>query len=166
MKLLLPLLILSFFSTSNFYNKKDITLSKTKTRVKESLLDDKGTLQLRIQNIQKTEGALRIALFRGQETFLDDTASYKKASAKVDKNKVGKVTFTDLPYGVYALAIYHDVNNNGKLDKSFVGIPKEPYGFSNNARSKWGPPKYEIAQFEISQPIVEMEVAVKVWSKQ
>ena len=80
---------------------------------------------------------------------------------------MGTTTLADLPYGEnYTIAIFHDVNDNGKMDKNFVGVPKEPYGFSNNARSKWGPPKYEIAKFELNQKVLKINAAVKTWSRQ
>ena len=51
------------------------------------------------------------------------------------------VHFKDLPPGEYAAVAFQDVNGNGILDKNFLGIPKEPYGFSNGARgSASGPP--------------------------
>jgi len=53
-----------------------------------------------------------------------------------------------LPYGRYAIAVYQDLNFNDVLDKSFIGRPTEPYGFSNDARSMFGPPRFEAALFE------------------
>jgi uncharacterized protein (DUF2141 family) len=55
------------------------------------------------------------------------------------------VHFKDLPPGEYAAVAFQDVNGNGKLDKNFLGIPKEPYGFSNSARGSAGPPKFSAA---------------------
>ncbi|MNT83012.1 hypothetical protein D3C72_2228260 [compost metagenome] len=46
--------------------------------------------------------------------------------------------------------VYHDENNNGKLDKNFIGMPKEPVACSNNAKGFMGPPKYEDAKFIIT----------------
>ena len=42
--------------------------------------------------------------------------------------------FENLPPGAYALTVYHDKNSNGQLDKNFLLLPTERYGFSNNAR--------------------------------
>jgi uncharacterized protein (DUF2141 family) len=55
------------------------------------------------------------------------------------------VHFKDLPPGEYAAVAFQDVNGNGKLDKNFLGIPREPYGFSNSARGSAGPPKFSAA---------------------
>ena len=70
-------------------------------------------------------------------------------------------TFENLRLGTYALSLYHDENNNGMLDTNFFGIPKEPYGFSNDARGTFGPPKYTAAQFEFIKDGQQVEIRVK-----
>lgn len=56
-----------------------------------------------------------------------------------------------LPSGVYAISGFYDKNGNGKLDRNFVGKPKEPVGFSNNIRPKFGPPKFDECSFSMYQ---------------
>ena len=163
MKLLLISFVLLIFPLSILPTEKEAPLSKISFKIFPAF--EEGTLQLQIQNIQTPKGFMKIALFKGEETFLEDTAAYKTASVAVT-NKEVMTTFSNLPYGVYAVAIYHDINGNNKLDKNLVGVPKEPYCFSNNARSKWGPPKFEVAKFSIDQPAVQMQVAVKKWIEQ
>ena len=68
------------------------------------------------------------------------------------------VTFEDLPYGTYAITILHDENGNLKVDANFLGIPKEGYGFSNNARNLFRAPKFEEAKFELKQPQVTQRI--------
>ena len=58
------------------------------------------------------------------------------------KNNKAKLEF-DIPFGNYVLAGIHDVDINGMLSGGFLGIPKEPFGFSNNVRGNFGPPKWE-----------------------
>ena len=80
-------------------------------------------------------------------------------SQRSEATAFAKVTITDkksqfhikkLRPGNYALAVYHDKDNNGKLDRSVFGKPKEAYGFSNNpTRPRRGPPSFEKAKFEI-----------------
>ena len=55
----------------------------------------------------------------------------------------------DLPEGVYAIALFVDANKNLKIDKNFLGIPKEQFGFSNNAMGKLSAPSFEQAKFEV-----------------
>ncbi len=60
------------------------------------------------------------------------------------------VTFPVEP-GDYAVAIYHDVNGNGKMDKNMLGIPKEPYGFSTNFKPKISAPKFTDCQITVGE---------------
>ena len=57
--------------------------------------------------------------------------------------------FENLPPGDYAIAAFQDVNENGVLDKNALGIPTEPYGFSNDARGWFGPPSWQAARFHL-----------------
>lgn len=55
------------------------------------------------------------------------------------------VSFSSLPPGRYAVAVFQDVNGNQKLDSNFLGVPTEPYGFSRDATGTMGPPGFEQA---------------------
>ena len=63
-----------------------------------------------------------------------------------------QVIYANLVYGWYGISIYHDENANGKMDKNAMGIPKEAYGFSNNAKGLFGKPGYEDVKFQINSP--------------
>ena len=52
----------------------------------------------------------------------------------------------------YAIAVVDDADNDGKMKTGFMGIPTEKVGFSNNARGRFGPPKFDDAVFELSAP--------------
>ena len=60
-----------------------------------------------------------------------------------------------LPHGEYAIAIFVDANRNGKMDKNFLGIPKEQYGFSNNVMGRMAAPSFEQAKFEVTGPTTQ-----------
>ncbi|MCH9852515.1 MAG: DUF2141 domain-containing protein [Alphaproteobacteria bacterium] len=55
-----------------------------------------------------------------------------------------------LPDGIYAISAFHDLNDDGELNRNLVGLPTEPYGFSNDARGTFGPAKFADAQFTIT----------------
>lgn len=57
--------------------------------------------------------------------------------------------FSDLPFGEYAVAVMHDMNDNNKMDFHFYGAPKEGYGASNDASGTFGPPSFEEARFKL-----------------
>ncbi len=48
-----------------------------------------------------------------------------------------------LKKGKYGVSAFHDENENEKIDLSFIGVPTEVYGFSNNARGTFGKPPYD-----------------------
>jgi len=82
------------------------------------------------------------------------------STIKVDgQSVVWKIS--DVPYGDYGIAAFHDENSNGKMDKNLLGIPKERYGFSNNVRATFGPPKWEKAKFAVKNSTTNISIEVK-----
>ncbi len=108
-----------------------------------------GIIHLNIQNIENEKGTLRIGLFKESDKFLDE-ASWSQDIVVNGLEKI-EIDFKNIPFGTYAISIYHDLDDNGKLDTNFIGIPKEPVGFSNDHQPKMGPPKFNGAKFELSQ---------------
>jgi uncharacterized protein (DUF2141 family) len=53
-----------------------------------------------------------------------------------------ELLFGDLAAGEYAVMLFHDENGNQKMDSNLLGIPTEGYGFSNEAKGRFGPPKF------------------------
>ena len=94
------------------------------------------------------KGSILIALYESEESYMNE--SYKSAEVLVKNNKA-KFIFHSLKKGMYAFSFFHDLNNNKKLDTNFLGIPKEPYGFSNNKKGRFGPPKFSEASLEINK---------------
>jgi hypothetical protein len=108
------------------------------------------TIDLTVETtgFSSSHGSLSIALFREKDEFPVFGKQFKGKIVAID-GKTTKVFFNDLPTGKYAIAAYHDKNNNKKLDKNQLGIPQENYGFSNNARRMFSAPSFEEASFEL-----------------
>lgn len=85
-----------------------------------------GELQVTITGIRSTAGSVSIALYRGEETFMESGAAVGRARLQAESGAVG-TRFDNLAPGAYAVAVYHDENGNEKLDKNFLGVPKEGY---------------------------------------
>ncbi len=105
-------------------------------------------ITLKISNIEKPFGDISIALFNNGDDFPGHADCYFGISLPTSSNELTYV-FKDVPAGTYAVAIYHDQDKNGEMDTNWIGIPKEPYAFSNNAMGKMGPPNFDDASFEV-----------------
>jgi len=68
--------------------------------------------------------------------------------------------FLDIKPGTYALAVTHDENMNGKIDTNWLGVPKEGYGFSNDAKAMLGPPSFSAASFHYDGQDIEMTISL------
>ncbi len=108
-----------------------------------------ASITLVISNIPKVVGSMRVALFNQEKGFREEAAAYRKDLFAVTEVRA-TFTWRDLPPGRYAVAIYHDPNNSGKLDTNFFGIPTESYGFSNNVMGSFGPPSFMEASFVVA----------------
>ena len=108
-----------------------------------------GTVSIEISGIDDAKGLMSIGLYSDEKGFPDDGKEYKGADVKVTGQTV-VYTFKDVPFGTYAIAVFHDTNSNGKLDKNFLGIPKEGYAFSNNVFGTFGPPDFKKTSVELA----------------
>lgn len=104
-------------------------------------------LTVNVAELNNNDGKVFIALYNTESGFLEKAI---KASKHTISNKSCKVTFKDITSGVYAVSIFHDENDNGKLDTNFLGIPNEDYGCSNDATGFMGPPKWKDAKFKLN----------------
>lgn len=111
-----------------------------------------NTIHVHIKGFKNNEGTARVGLFNDEESFLY-TPQYSETS--LINNQEASVTFTDIPDGVYAISVYHDKDNNGKLNLIMGILPSEDTGTSNNPSVKIGPPKWEDAKFEINQGTIK-----------
>ncbi|MEQ9374831.1 MAG: DUF2141 domain-containing protein [Imperialibacter sp.] len=101
--------------------------------------DNQGRLVVKVTNLGDLKGQVMVGLFDKEDNFLKEPI--KGVSAKVTAEGQ-ELVFENLPYGEYAVSVIHDENENGELD-TFLVIPTEPYGFSNNVMGKFGPPSFE-----------------------
>jgi uncharacterized protein (DUF2141 family) len=108
-----------------------------------------ATLEILIHGIKEPKGNLNIGLYNKKEGFLSTQKQYKGIYQQIYSN-TAKYIFTHIPNGIYAVAIFHDSNINHKLDKNFLGIPKEGYGVSNNPKS-FMKPTFEQCNFRLKK---------------
>lgn len=111
-----------------------------------------ASLTVEVSGINNSEGIVHIGLYDKTAGFPDEHQTTQGRTVSATDSVDGKATvkFESLLPGEYAVAGYHDINNNDELDTNLVGIPQEPYGASLGARNMLSPPDYDDAKFEIN----------------
>ena len=119
-------------------------------------------LILHVDNIREA-GEIHIAIYDDAQAFEADRGDEGGAAPGIIEGTIepvepGSVTYRyELPAGTYAIGIFHDANLNNRLDNFFFGIPREQYGFSNNARGFMGPPSFEDAAIAV-EGVTELRI--------
>ncbi|MDB5247596.1 MAG: hypothetical protein JWQ40_1990 [Segetibacter sp.] len=113
-----------------------------------------------IRNLENDKGVCRACLFNNPASFKGETGNPFQCVAVPVKNLIAQAVFTNIPAGTYALFVFHDENSNNKIDKNFIGIPKEGYGASKNKLPFAGAPTYDENKF-----VVDNKATVKLLVK-
>jgi uncharacterized protein (DUF2141 family) len=108
-----------------------------------------ATLVIHVQNVSPKGGMLRLGLYDEARYPDDDAPTVAAADVKAE---VGETTVTlhNVPVGAYAIEAFQDVNSNGKMDTSWIGIPQEPFGFSQDAKPVLSKPGFAKVKFEVA----------------
>ncbi len=104
-------------------------------------------LHVHVNNLKKNKGKVVVALFNKEGDFLKK--DYKNKVVNINGDLEAVAVFKNLPQGTYAVSVIHDENENKELDANFVGIPKEAFGFSRDAKGGFGPPSFDAASFSL-----------------
>jgi len=123
----------------------------------------KHKLTILIPNLAVTKGHVRLILFNSADGFPADYRKAVLAKSYLVNSSSLQIEIPELPKGTYAVAAFHDENSNGKFDFNLVGVPKEGYGASNNARHRFGPPSFQEAMFEFNRDMA-ISFELKYWS--
>ncbi|MEN9743484.1 MAG: hypothetical protein RLZZ65_1289 [Bacteroidota bacterium] len=123
------------------------------------LLESNADLTVEVNGIPNTKGTIFIGLFDKAANFPTFGKQLKGVVLKIDGKQVSH-NFKNLPAGKYAIAVYHDENKNGKLDKNLFGAPTEFYGFSNNVREMFSAPSFQDASV-----LLNADQKIQIWLK-
>jgi uncharacterized protein (DUF2141 family) len=109
-----------------------------------------NSVKVIVVGLHSNDGEVDCALFNSADGFPDDASKAIKTVKSKIENQQATCTFVDVAPGDYAVSEFHDENGNGKLDRNFIGMPKEGVGASNDAAGHMGPPKFEDARFKFN----------------
>jgi uncharacterized protein (DUF2141 family) len=134
-------------------------LSATFSQVNNLKIAERGTLNIKISGFENNKGDCWFALDNSKEVHESKDSVFVGKILPI-MNRGVYLKLDSLEYGYYAIKIFHDENNNGKIDLNFLGIPTEDYGYSNNVSGWFGPPKWEKTRFLFNQSEMSIEISV------
>jgi uncharacterized protein (DUF2141 family) len=106
-------------------------------------------LRITVRQVLPGQGELMVALFDKADGFPNQPAATQPAQRIKAEGETATLTFAGLAEGRWAVMVLQDLNSNGRADYNLLGMPKEPYGASNNRLPKLSAPKFEEALIEI-----------------
>ncbi len=117
-----------------------------------------SSLIITILGFENSRGVAKVAIVNSKDNY-NAGKLYKGYNFKIINNRVVKSLV--LPQGEYAVKVFHDENGNDDLDTRMFGIPKERYGFSNNAKGSFGPPEYSAAAFVLGSEKKQITINIQ-----
>lgn len=123
-----------------------------------------GRLIIEIDRVERAQGTIWVGIYNSESTYLikekaiiKEVPVFRKGSAIVEVD--------NLPYGTYAVALFHDLNDNDTLDQNFFGIPTEPYAFSRPPSSKWRLPYFREVAFPFRSRSKKLRTSLRNWNQ-
>jgi len=102
-----------------------------------------------ITDLPSTTAAVKLNFYNSADTFLQSGQATLQQTVLPGGQHQAQVRVA-LPAGEWAVALMQDTNNNGEVDRNVLGIPNEPYAFSNNVRPRFSAPKFEDCKFRVT----------------
>ncbi|USX14044.1 DUF2141 domain-containing protein [Oxalobacteraceae bacterium OTU3CAMAD1] len=116
-----------------------------------------ATIEVKVSSVVGGRGKVNVAVC-DKERFLKDCLYSGSAPAQAGDTVV---TIQNVPKGTWAVLAYQDENQNDKLDRNLIGIPSENYGFSRNARGKFGPPDFSDAALDVRDEAMAVTIKLR-----
>ena len=118
-----------------------------------------GKIVVTVSGLASDKGLVRFGLYNSEATFPKKGAAYRRGGANI-LGRRSTWTMDTIPYGEYAVAVYHDENENGEHDM-FLIFPLEDYGVSGYEKPPLETPKWETAKFCLNSDRINISVPVK-----
>ena len=109
--------------------------------------------------VGEPKGAVLVALYDSEAGY----AARRQVRSLAVPSEGSKVTarFEGLAPGRYAAQAFHDLNGDGRMNTNMVGLPTEPFAFSNNAPARGGPAPWSAAAFEVGPQGAAQTIAIR-----
>lgn len=120
-----------------------------------------SSLTVKVGGLREQRGQLCLSLFSANQGFPGSSERATESQCVSVVNTVTVVTFRNLNAGRYAIAVIHDANTDGRLNRGFLGIPTEGFGFSRNPKILTGPPSFGDAAISVSSVSTNIQIQLK-----
>ncbi len=120
--------------------------------------DSAGNLTVTMEGFRNDDGLAMVSVFADAAGFPYDTGKAVRKQKAAIRDRKAVVTFPALPFGSYAVAMFHDDDLSGVLEKNLFGIPRKGYGLSNNPA---GPPSFDKSRIAIETPDQAIAITLK-----
>ena len=119
-----------------------------------------SSMTIHVEGLREAKGQLMIFVYNNAEDFPTkrDRAVFSKSVPVTSASM--EISFDSVTVGTYGVAVYHDENMNGKMDRHWYGPPKEGYGASNDATGTLGPPQFDDAKFEVNETQTTIKIII------
>lgn len=115
-------------------------------------------LVIHVDNVKSATGQVMVALYDNADGFLKRPVRATRARADTAGTTL---VFHDVAPGDYGFSIFHDTNDNGRMDRNLMGIPTEPIAFSNNAQGRMGPPAFDAVKLAVPAAGLDTTVTLR-----
>ncbi len=141
-----------------------ILLALLATGIAEAQINEtsnSNAITVNVIGLHSNDGEVYCALYSSADGFPDGFAKAAKTTTAKITNEQAVCEFSAVVPGDYAISAYQDENSNGKLDRNFMGIPKEGVGASNDAKGSFGPPRFADARFTYKGGIQQLTIHMR-----
>lgn len=122
--------------------------------------DSSRSVDVTITGLRNSKGFVRACITASPRSFPDCTKDANARTISVAATNGTVLTFRNLPAGRYAISVLHDENADGRMNKTLM-LPREGFGFSRNARVRFGPPSFESAAFDLGERAMHTAITVR-----
>ncbi len=122
-------------------------------------LAEESTLTLEVSGLQKTGGSVFVGLYSSKENYQSGKAIRRQTIPVTGSTMI--INFAQIPFGDYGIKLFHDKNDDKKMNFNFFGIPTELYGYSNNANGFMSGASWKQAKFKIDKKVQKHEIRVR-----
>jgi uncharacterized protein (DUF2141 family) len=156
MRLTFALLAGSLLGAAAWASGTSVTLASSEPHPAPITVPATDVIDVEVLGLRNENGQLSCVLYDNADAF-PTHPEHAIGGQRVDIHGVtGHCRFENVPPGVYAVAVHHDENNNHHLDTNFLGLPREGYGMSRDAKPHLAPPRFQDAKFDFAGGVLHV----------